>query len=156
MRSTGRASSGAWRRRILVKLDATALGRNLRFMVSNRAGRAADLIAWYADRGQCENGIKELKRDVLADRLGCHRYRANALRLQLYTLAPLVLAYFRRAVLAATSLATATVGTIRLRVFEVAGRVCRRVRRLWFHLASGWPGRPIFMACHHALPQAPT
>jgi hypothetical protein len=151
-----RARTWPRRRRILVKLDVTALGRNLRFMVTNRAGRAADLIAWYDDRGQCENGIKELKRDVLADRLSCHRYRANALRLQLHTLALLVLAYFRRDVLVATPLATATVGTIRLRVLKVAGRVCRSVRRLWFHLASGWPGQSVFTACHHALAHAPT
>lgn len=151
-----RARTWPRRRRILVKLDVTALGHNLRFMVTNRRGRAADLIAWYDARGQCENWIKELKRDLHADRLSCHRFRANALRLQLHTLAHLLLGYFRRSVLAGTTLADATVGTIRLRLLKVAGRVCRSVRRLWFHLASGWPGQPLFMACHAALAHAPT
>jgi hypothetical protein len=124
-------------------------------MVTNRRGRASDLIAWYDDRGTSENWIKELKLDIHADRLSCHRFRANALRLQLHSLAFLLLAYFRRAVLAGTRLATATIGTIRLHLLKVAGRVVRSVRRLWFHLASHWPGQRLFTTCHHALARAP-
>jgi hypothetical protein len=150
-----RATSWPRRRRILVKVDVTAAGLNVRFMVTNRRGRASDLIAWYDDRGTSENWIKELKLDIHADRLSCHRFRANALRLQLHSLAFLLLAYFRRAVLAGTRLATATIGTIRLHLLKVAGRVVRSVRRLWFHLASHWPGQRLFTTCHHALARAP-
>jgi hypothetical protein len=150
-----RARSWPHQRRILVKIDVTAQGLNLRFMVTNRRGRAADLVAWYDDRGTAENWIKELKLDIHADRLSCHRFRANAVRLQLHSLALLLLAYFRRAVLAGTSLARATIGTIRLQLLKVAGRVVRSVRRLWFHLASHWPGQPLFTTCHQALARAP-
>jgi len=143
------------RRRILVKIDVTAQGRNVRFMVTNRRGRAADLVAWYDDRGTSENWIKELKLDIHADRLSCHRFRANAFRLQLHSLALLVLAYFRRNVLVGTHLASATIGTIRLHLLKVAARVCRSVRRLWFHLASHWPGQSLFTRCHRALARAP-
>ena len=143
------------RRRILVKIDVTAQGLNVRFMVTNRRGRAADLVAWYDDRGTSENWIKELKLDLQADRLSCHRFRANAVRLQLHSLALLLLAYFRRNVLVGTRLATATLGTIRLQLLKVAARVCRTVRRLWFHLASHWPGQPLFTVCHRALARAP-
>src|SRR5512139_1302082 len=127
-----RAKRWPHHRRMLVKIDVTAQGLNRRFMVTNRRGRAADLIAWYDDRGTAENWIKELKLDIHADRLSCHRFRANALRLQLHSLALLLLAYFRRHVLAGTRLATATIGTIRLLLLKVAGRVRRSVRRLWF------------------------
>ena len=144
------------RRRILVKIDVTAQGLNVRFMVTNRRGRAVDLVAWYDARGTAENWIKELKRDIHADRLSCHRFRANAVRLQLHSVALLLLAYFRRAVLAGTRLASATIGTIRLHLLKVAGRVVRSVRRLWVHLASHWPGQPLFTACHRALARAPT
>ena len=82
-----RAKSWPHPRRILVKVDVTAAGLNVRFMVTNRRGRAADLIAWYDDRGTSENWIKELKLDIHADRLSCHRFRANAFRLQLHSLA---------------------------------------------------------------------
>jgi len=151
-----RAKSWPHPRRILVKIDVTAQGQNVRFMVTNRRGRAADLVAWYDDRGASENWIKELKLDIHADRLSCHRFRANAFRLQLHSIALLLLAYFRRCVLAGTRLATATIGTIRLQLLKVAGRVRRSVRRLWFHLASHWPGQSLFAVCHRALARAPT
>lgn len=150
-----RARSWPHQRRILVKVDVTAQGLNVRFMVTNRRGRAADLIAWYDKRGTAENWIKELKLDIHADRLSCHRFRANAFRLQLHSLALLMLAYFRRALLAGTRLASATIGTIRLHLLKVAGRVVQSVRRLWFHLASGWPGHDLFTVCHRALARAP-
>lgn len=150
-----RARSWPRQRRILVKIDVTAAGLNVRFMVTNRRGRAADLVAWYDDRGASENWIKELKLDIHADRLSCHRFRANAFRLQLHSIALLLLGHFRRSVLAGTPLAHATIGTIRLHLLKVAGRVCRSVRRLWFHLASHWPGQPFFTACHRALARAP-
>ncbi len=150
-----RAKSWPHPRRSLVKIAVTAAGLNVRFMVTHRRGRAADLIDWYDDRGTSENWIKELKLDIHADRLSCHRFRANAVRPQLHSVALLLLAYFRRAVLAGTRLATATIGTIRLHLLKVAGRVVRSVRRLWFHLASSWPGQPPFTACHRALARAP-
>jgi hypothetical protein len=139
------------RRRILAKLDVTATGTSLRFMITNRRGRAGDLITWYEGRGAAENGIKELKLDLHADRLSCHRYRANALRLQLHTIALLMLSYFRRAVLTSTPLATATMGTLRTALFKVAARVVRSVRRICFHLASHWPGQELFRTCRDAL-----
>lgn len=142
------------RRRILVKLDVTAHGTSLRFMITNRSGRAAELITWYEGRGAAENGIKELKREVHADRLSCHRYRPNALRLQLHTVAQLLLAYFRRTVLRRTDLATAAVETIRTQLFKVAARVTHSVRRIWFHLASHWPRAALFRTCHAGLPPA--
>ncbi len=149
------ARSWPHHRRILVKIDVTAQGLNVRFMVTNRRGPAAHLVDWYDDRGASENWIKELKLDIHADRLSCHRFRANAFRLQLHSIALLLLAHFRRRVLAATPLATATIGTIRLQLLKVAGRVQRSVRRLWFHLASQWPGQPLFTRCHRALARAP-
>ena len=151
-----RAKRWPHRRRILVKIAVTVTGVNVRYMVTNRRGPAADLIAWYDDRGTSENWIKEFKLDIHADRLSCHRFRANALRLQWHTLAQLLLAYFRRCVLAGTRLAAATIGTMRLQLLKVAGRGRRRVRRLWFHLASQWPGQPLFVDCHRALTRAPT
>jgi hypothetical protein len=100
---------------------------------------------WYEQRGQAENYIKELKNDLEADRLSCTEYRANALRLQLHALAYNLFVLFRRQVLRGTKLARATVATIRLRLLKIGARVKQSARRLWFHLASGWPGRPLFL-----------
>jgi hypothetical protein len=150
-----RATRWPRRRRILVKLDVAAMGTTVRFFVTNRQGRAGELIPWYEQRGASENWIKELKRDVHADRLSCHRYRANAVRLQLHALALLLVAYFRHRMLAPTDLATATVGTIRLRLFKIGARVVRSVRHIWLHLASSWPGQPLFRTIHRVLVRAP-
>lgn len=133
-------------RRIVAKVEYTALGHNLRFVVTNRPGRAAAIFDWYEQRGQAENFIKDLKNEVAADRLSCSAYRANAFRLQLHALAYNLLVLFRRLALRGTTLATATIGTIRLRLLKVGARVRRSVRRLWFHLASGWPGQPLLLA----------
>jgi len=75
----------------------------------------------------------------------CSKHRANAFRLQLHALACNLLVLFRRQVLRGTALARATIGTIRLRLLKAGARVRVSARRLWFHLATGWPGRPVFL-----------
>ena len=150
-----RARTWPRQRRILVHLDVTERHTVVRYYVTNRTGRAAELIAWYGGRGEAENRIKEWKNDLEADRLSCHRYRANAARLQLHTVAYLLVAYFRHWLLAQTPLARATVATIRTHLFKVGARVVRTVRRIWLHLATGWPGRPVFETVHRLLAHAP-
>jgi IS4 transposase len=128
----------------VAKIERTREGVNLRFLVTNRKGRAKQIFDWYEQRGQAENFIKELKNDLAADRLSCSKYRANAFRLQLYATAYNLLVLFRCHVLRGTQLARATAGTIRLRLLKVGARVKLTARRLWFHLATGWPGRLVF------------
>ena len=132
-------------RRVVAKVERTREGTNVRYLVTNRRGRAEEIFNWYEQRGQAENFIKELKNDLAADRLSCSKYRANAFRLQLHALAYNLLVLFRRHVLRGTALARATIGTIRLRLLKAGARVKVSARRLWFHLATGWPGRPVFL-----------
>jgi hypothetical protein len=139
------------RRRILVKIDVTAMGTNIRFMVTNRKGSADDLVAWYDRRGEAENRIQELKLGMDADRLSCHRFRANAVRLQLHSIAMLLLTYFRRTVLNNTPLAQASPDTIRIRLLKVGARVVCTARRIHFHIAAHWPGQDLFQHCHQSL-----
>ena len=138
------AHSWRHRRRVVAKIERTREGMNLRFVVTNRRGPARQIFHWYEQRGQAENYIKELKNDLAADRLSCSAYRANALRLQLHAYAYNLAVLFRRRVLVGTELARSTMATLRLRLFKVGARVQRSVRRLWFHLASGWPGQALF------------
>ena len=133
------------RRRVLAKVERNAEGINLRFVVTNRAGRAKDLFHWYEQRGQAENFIKELKNDIACDRLSCSAYRANAFRLQLHALAYNLLTLFRQHVLHNTDLARATINTIRLRLLKIGARIVLSARRLWFHLASGCPATSVFV-----------
>jgi len=138
-------------RRVIAKIEVTAMGENVRFIVTNREERADETWHWYCQRGTAENYIKALKRGLKADRLSCHAYRANAFRLQIYALAYAMLTLFRRRVLSGTELATAEPDTIRLRLFKVAARVQRTVRKIWFHLATGWPGQGLFTRVQAAI-----
>jgi Transposase DDE domain group 1 len=133
-------------RRIAAKCEVNALGVNLRFVVTNRAGTPEQSFAWYNQRGQAENFIKQLKDDLAADRLSCSAYRANACRLQLHGRAYNLLALLRRLVRNRTELARATVEQVRLHLLKLGARVRRSVRRLWCHLVSGWPGQPLCRA----------
>jgi hypothetical protein len=150
-----RARSWKRKRRIVVKIEVGALGSNLRFVISNRPGRAEEIFNGYDDRGQCENRIKEFKRDLCADRLSCHSYRANAFRLQLHALAYQLLVLFRLHALRITELAHARLETLQLKLFKVAARFQRSARRLWFHLSSSWPGRDLFVQVWQKLKRLP-
>ena len=106
-------------------------------------------------RDKNENFIKDLKRDLAADRLSCSSFRANAFRLQFHAVAYNLLLFFRHHLLRGTELATATLGTLRLRLLKIGARVRASCRKLWFHLSTGWPGRPLFLQVLHRLDQIP-
>jgi hypothetical protein len=145
-----RARSWPRRRRILVKVEVTSQGTNIRCVITNRLGRAEDLFALYNHRGEVENRIDELKNDLSADRLSCCRYRANAFRLQLHTLAYNLMNLFRHW-LRGTTLERAETSTLRLKLFKVGARVLRTARRIWFHLATSWPHRGLFIEAWRAI-----
>lgn len=150
-----RARSWKKRRRIVVKIEAGPLGCNRRFVISNRPGTAEQIFNGYDDRGQCENRIKEIKRDLCADRLSCHRYLANAFRLQLHALAYQLLVLFRLHALGTTDLAHSRLETVRLKLFKVGARFNATARHLWFHLCSNWPGRDRFVQIWQTLTRLP-
>jgi Transposase DDE domain group 1 len=150
-----RARSWNKKRRIVVKIEVGPLGTNIRFVITNRPGSAEEIYHGYDKRGECENRIKEFKRDLSADRLSCHSYRANAFRLQLHALAYQLLVLFRLHALRQTQLAHARLETLRLKLFKVGARFVRSARRLWFHLSSSWPGRDRFVEVWQNLKHLP-
>jgi len=82
-----RAKSWPNPRRVVVKAECQRPGTNRRFVVTNRPGAAvlpAAAYDEYAARGESENRNKELKCDLAADRLSCHRFLANYFRLCLH------------------------------------------------------------------------
>lgn len=136
--------AGSWDRqfRVIAKAEAGAEGTNRRFLVTNRPGDAACLFSFYERRGQHENLIKELKLDLKADRLSCHRFEANAFRLVLAALAYQLLVLFRRR-LSHPALRRATIGTLRERLFKVGALIGQTTRRFWLRLSSSWPNRAL-------------
>jgi len=136
--------AGSWkqRRRILYKVEVNAQGTNRRFVVTNLPGLPAHLLPLYHDRGTAETFIDQFKNHLFCDRLSCHRFLANAFRLLMTALAYNLLVAYRR-LLEGTELASASVETIRSRLLKIGARLRCTARRLWVHLASGFPFREL-------------
>jgi Transposase DDE domain group 1 len=86
-----------------------------------------------------ENRIKECQGDLFADRTSTATMRANQLRLWFASMAYVLLCALRRIGLAHTQFATATCGTIRLKLLKIGALVTISVRRIRFAMASACP-----------------
>lgn len=146
-----RASGGnhptKWPRsyRVVIKAEHNADGANTRFVITSLPGRADRLYDEYVQRGgTCENSIKDLKRALCADRLSCHRFWANQFRLMLHAAAYVLMHMLRRAAYG-TALAGAQMDTLRLRLIKIGAQVRSTARRIWFHLASSYPLRDVWL-----------
>lgn len=150
--------AGSWpvSRRVAAKVERLDKGLNQRFVVTNLGLEPHLVYDWiYTPRGEAENRIKELKNQLKADRLSCHRFKANQFRLLLHTLAYGLFLLLRRH-LEDTELETAQVDTIRLKLLKIGARVRQTARRIWFHLASGYPYRDLLSRILDNIRAAPT
>ena len=81
--------AGTWKhsQRVIAKIEVSAEGTNIRFVVTkNRNNTARTIYKHYCERGEMELWIKDLKY-FKADRMSCNAYRANYFRLFLYAAA---------------------------------------------------------------------
>ena len=145
-----RARSWLRQRRICYKAEHTAVGTNLRFLVTNCTGRASEVFTFYNDRGECENRIEEFKNGFQADRLSCHRFLANAFRLLLHGIAYNLVNLFRLLQLPQPWRST-QIETLRARLFKIGARIRQTARCIRVHLATGWPWQSLFREVTSAL-----
>lgn len=139
-------------RRVIAKAEHGDQGENPRFVVTSLPGDAQGLYDnLYCQRGDAENRIKEQQLGLFADRTSCHAFLANQFRVLLSAAAYVLVETLRRVGLAGTELAAAQVGTIRLKLLKIGGRIVRSVRRLVIHLASGFPLQDLFQRILHNL-----
>jgi hypothetical protein len=132
-------------RRVIAKAEHGDQGENPRFVVTTLPGEAQGLYDdLYCQRGDAENRIKEQQLGLFADRTSCHAFLANQFRVLLSAAAYVLVETLRRVGLADTELAHAQVGTIRLKLLKIGGRIVRSVRRIVIHLASGFPLQDLF------------
>ena len=139
-----RAHPWSHQRRIVYKAEHTAAGSNLRFLVTNLLGRSRSVFSFYNDRGECENRIEEFKNGFAADRLSCHRFRANAFRLLLHSFAYNLVNLFRLQL--PSSMRSAQIETLRIQLFKIGARIRETARCIHVHMASGWPFQDLFLA----------
>ena len=161
-----RTVSGSWSRarRVIGKAEVSALGDNPRFIVSNLPAEGfeddADKARFtsqrlyeelYCARGEMENVLKQQTLDLAANRMSTHHLASNQLRLWFATFAYLLMERVRALGLHGTELASATMGSVRLKVLKVAAQVKVSVRRVYVQLSSAWPMQEIFRLCHRRL-----
>ena len=130
-------------RRVVAKAEHLPRGANPRFVVTSLAAGTIAARTLYEDvycaRGAVENRIKEQQLDLFADRTSAATMRANQLRLWLASFAYVLLEALRRIGLRHTQFASATCGTIRLKLLKIGAQVRKSVRRIKVAMASAFP-----------------
>lgn len=124
--------AGTWifPQRVVVKAEYTEKGElNVRFIVSNiRSTMKQDLYEkTYCGRGRDELFIRQFKEGVNGDRLSCHTFKANRLRIFIYAAAYILMHSIRERALRGTGLEKASILTIRekLLLYAVAVRILK-------------------------------
>jgi hypothetical protein len=161
-----RTVSRSWSRarRVIAKAEVSVQGDNPRFLATNlpahgfkddedktrfRPQRLYEEL--YCARGEMENVLKQQTLDLAADRMSTHHLASNQLRLWFASFAYLLMERVRALGLRGTELATATMGSVRLRLLKVAAQVRVSVRRVYVQLSSAYPMQEIFRLCHRRL-----
>jgi hypothetical protein len=141
-------AAGSWTRtrRVVARLEATALGTDARFVVTDLEDAGAQVLyeRVYCGRGNAELMIKEHKCFLNSSRTSCHTAEANQFRLFLHSAAYVIMHGLRETLLKGTELATATFHTIRLRLLKVAARVESGRTFVRFHLPGCCPAAAVF------------
>jgi len=132
-----RYRAGKWKhdRRVIIKAEVVALsGRaprdNPRFLITNLPWRPKKVYRFYAQRGDAENRIKELKDGLRFDLTSCTSFRANQFR-NLLTAAAYALCQQLRHEARGTVCERAQVSTLRERLLKLAVTIRETVRRIW-------------------------
>jgi hypothetical protein len=143
-------------RRVIIKAEVTRYpGRpardNPRFVVTNLKGKPEAIYRRiYAPRGDMENRIKEAKEALRIDRLSCSSMLANQLRL-LLTLAAFALYQSLRLHTEGTDFHHAQIGTLRERLFKLAGVYHSTRSRITLHLPQHAPHQHAWLRIAQAL-----
>jgi hypothetical protein len=141
--------SGSWskKRRVVAKAEHIDGKSNPRFVVTSLDSESWERRKLYEElycaRGDMENRIKE-QFVLFADRVSASTLRANQLRIYFSVMAYTLINGLRRLGLRATQLATAQVGTIRLRLLKIGALVRVTVRKVWVRMASSYPYQALF------------
>ena len=145
--------AGSWSRaeRVIVKVEVSPLGTNIRYVVTDsRRYRARHIYEkGYCSRGKMELYIKDHKSCLHSDRASCSRFQANQFRLLLHSAAYVLMHTLRSQVLRGTRLARATFATIQAKVLKVAGWVRELKTKISVELPHNYPYQPVFGKALH-------
>jgi hypothetical protein len=144
--------AGSWekKRRVVYKAEVMEQGTNRRFVLTTRTDEPKVLYEFYAQRGEGENWIKDLKVHLKADRLSCHRFVTNQFRLLLHAAAYWLMDALRRKLIEGGS-RRMQLDTLRICLIKIGGRVRELFTKIRLHLASGHPGQDLWHALSGAF-----
>ena len=139
--------------RVVAKAEVTFGKPNPRFVVTDLPATEGwtphRVYAFYCQRGDRENRIKEFKLDMAGDRLSCSTFLANQFRLILHAAAFILVQTLQSALRAVTPLpeiARAQAVTVRVKLLKVGARVRETTRAVRVHLCSSYPLQKVWMA----------
>jgi hypothetical protein len=155
-----RHRAGSWgkERRAVARIEATRLGLDIRFVVTNLDHGSAEWLyqTLYCARGQAENLIKLHKAQLASDRTSCRSACANQVRLVLHTAAFWLMLAVRNAIPNSRDLAKAEFATLRLKLIKIAARVVEMASRVRLAFAAACPNAVLFASLPAALmPRGP-
>jgi hypothetical protein len=143
-----RYAAKSWRaeRRVAARIEATAQGLDIRYVVTSLAHGSAEWVydSLYCARGQAENLIKLHKAQLASDRTSCRSPLANQVRLVLHTAAYWLMLTLRDAIPKPQPLAQAEFITLRARLLKIAARITETAARVRVAFAACCPEADLF------------
>jgi hypothetical protein len=131
--------AGSWTkpRRVIAKVEwhPGELVPRVGFIVTNMSRPAERVVAFYNKRGTCEQWIKEGKGAIKWTRLSCRTFAANAVRLQLHTLA-YNLGNFLRTLATPEPIKDWSLTSLKEKLIKIGARVVSHGRYVAFQMAE--------------------
>jgi Transposase DDE domain group 1 len=132
-------------RRVVAKVEwhPGELYPRVGFIVTNLARPAERVVAFYNQRGTCEQWIKEGKAAIRWTRLSCRSFAANAVRLQLHALA-YNLGNFMRTLAMPAAAEPWSLTSLREKPIKIGAKVVSHGRYVMFQMAEVAVPRQMF------------
>ncbi|TAJ04850.1 IS1380 family transposase [Marinilabiliaceae bacterium JC017] len=117
-----KAESWEHAQRVIVKVEVSTKGTNVRYIVTNIKGfRTRSLYEkGYCARGAMELRIKEHKLYLKSDRSSCSQFKANQFRLFLHSIAYILMHTMQKELFKGTEFENATLKTIQNKIIKTA------------------------------------
>jgi hypothetical protein len=142
-----RAKSWSHPRRVIAKIEwhPGELFPRVGFIITNLAISGKHVVAFYNKRGTAEQWIKEGKGAIKWTRLSCRSFKANAVRLQLHSLA-YNLGNFLRTLATPKEIANWSLTSFREKLIKIGAKVVSHGRYVTFQMAEVAIPRSLFAA----------
>jgi len=140
--------AGSWKypQRVIVKIEVTEKGTNVRYIVTNFKHNNSRFLyqELYCGRGQMELYIKELKTYLDADRMSCNKFEANQFRLFLHAAAYVILLEIKQDVFAGTALEKVSMLTFKEKIMLTAVHIRTLKTKIKIEFPEKHPYRGLF------------